>query len=675
MDTLSRELYGNIDGLSKALFYALAVLALLAFARGVWVRARVWRFWRLSQGFSWKAGLRRIRDKALLQRKVRQGPRKWGAGLAHASLFFGFLLLFIGTCLVAVEEYSQVFTGRSGLEPVFHKGLYFVVYELILDLAGLALIAGCFYFLWRRSRRSSSIERTPADWLVVGSLLYLGLSGYVIEGCRIVLEETPQAWVSPVGYCLAVVLSGMGFTVESVAILHKANCWAHAVVALGFVAAIPYCRLFHILAGTLNIALRDVEMGRMDPVSLDELEEKGYVGIGGVADLTGGQWLALDACVSCGRCQDACPAHIAGKPLSPRDLVQDLRRFGLSASSSGSGEGPHLHGDVIGSETLWACTTCQACVESCPVEVAPLEFITGMRRYLVGEGQLRGPAGTALQKMQRTGNPWGLPAGERFDWASGLDVPTVSENPGFEVLYWVGCAASYDPRIRKVAQATVRLLQAARVNFAVLGPEERCSGDSARRLGDEFLFQELAEANVRTLNQQGVTRIITHCPHCLNSLKKDYADLDGHYTVQHHSEFLQGLLQKGTLVLENRTKAGSVTYHDPCYLARANGVVDAPREALLKTMVGGADSLLEMRRSGCSTGCCGAGGGRMWFDDAVGQRTGVDRVREVMASGAETVAVGCPFCLTMLKDGLAAADSSVQVKDVAELLAEALQGN
>jgi Fe-S oxidoreductase len=397
--------------------------------------------------------------------------------------------------------------------------------------------------------------------------------------------------------------------------------------------------------------------------------------------LGGAQLLALDACVSCGRCQDACPAFAAGKPLSPRDLVQTIRAevdrldFAQLSATPEAGEGHSLGATVIAAETLWACTTCGACVQSCPVEVAPLEFITDLRRDRVAEGALRGPPAAALQKTQRSGNPWGLPQADRFKWAQGLDVPAVVENPDFEILYWVGCAASYDPRAGKVARALVGLLEAAGVNFACLGPEERCSGDAARRMGDEFLFQELATANIETLQRHQVRRIVTHCPHCLNALSRDYAAFGGGFEVIHHTQLLDELIGQGRLSCGGGSAAaGPVTYHDPCYLARINGVVDAPRRVVDAARGGGADELREMPRRGCGTACCGGGGGRMWFEDAPDGRIGGDRIREALDTGAGTIAVSCPFCLTMMTDGVAAKDPGVVVKDVAEILAQGLKG-
>ena len=482
----------------------------------------------------------------------------------------------------------------------------------------------------------------------------------------------------------------LGTTSDGASALHFGLWWIHAVLALGLIAAFPYSRLWHAIAGAINLAIADAkspQFGIMRPVSMDELEDKGFVGVGKIEDFSRPQLIMMDACVSCGRCEEACPAFEAGKPLSPKRVVQDLRThldsllpLASRAADAGvdepSDERPALHGDIIDPETLWSCTTCSACVDVCPLGISPLEMITDMRRYLVGEAELRGTPATALQKSQSTGNPWGLPPQDRFQWADGLEVPTVKDRPDFDVLYWVGCAASYDRRTQKVARAVVKLLQAANVHFAVLGTEERCTGESARRMGDEFLFQELAHANLETLSRHDVQKILTHCPHCLNSFKHDYPQFGGHFEVYHHSEFLLQLIDEGRLPIDRSAVldcTGKLTYHDPCYLARVNNQTRAPRELIRQSVTDGQQlEIIEMPRNGRNASCCGAGGGRMWFDDGPDKRVGLSRVQEALDTEATTVAVACPFCLTMMSDGIAARTDAVQVKDIAELLAAAL---
>ncbi len=689
-ESLTREVFGNIDAVSRAVFYALAAGSGACFAFGVYRRVRLWRLGReTGNKVEWRATLTRFITNVMSQRTLRTG-RRW-AGAAHLLLFSGFVVLFIGTLLIAVEHYAAAALGRDVDKPLFHKGLYFAIYEVVLDTAGIAMLVGCVGFIHRRWRSTSSISHTWLDWVVLWVLALICVTGYLTEGLRIIREQTPQPALSYVGLAVARLFQMLVTTRGSAAAIHFGLWWIHAVLALGLIAAFPYTRLLHSIAGAISVATRSETPGVMTPISIEEVEETGRVRVGRVQDFSRRQLLTLDACVSCGRCQDACPAYEAGKPLSPRDVVQDIRAHlnevgcalfcrtechsvqnGLAIRPTSL---PSLIGDTIAAETAWSCTTCHACVYVCPLGVNPLGFITDMRRNLVGDGHLRGAPATALQRMQRSGNPWGLPADERFNWARGLDVPIAAEANSFEVLYWVGCAAAYDRRVQKVARAVVKLLRAASVNFAVLGPEERCTGESARRMGEEFLFQELAQANLETLDRYHVKKIVTHCPHCLNSFKNDYSQLGGRFEVMHHTQLLAQLADEGRL-LTGTTSPGcnrKLTYHDPCYLARVNDVMAAPRRLIdLCNTTQGDEALIEMPRHGRQTSCCGAGGGRMWFDDAPDGRVGAGRVKEALETGADTVAVSCPFCLIMISDGVAAQNSHMKVKDVAELLAETL---
>ncbi len=681
--TLTREVFGNHSPASRAVFYLLACAALGAFGWGVFRRVRLWRLGRPTRdGFSLRAVLSRLLRDVLLQRRVFGRGRN---SLAHVLLFGGFLVLFLATTLLAIEHGLAVLLGRQANDPVFHRGTYFAIYELVADAFGLAFLAGCVLIALPRRKPTAGVTRDWRDWCILAALLVLGVTGYLVEGLRIVREQPSQPGFSFVGWLAARAFESAGVTPAGASGMHFALWWFHAVLALGFVAAFPYTRMLHALAGTLRLAANRASLGKMVKLDLDEVEQTGVVGVGHIAQFTRRQLLELDACVSCGRCDEVCPAFEAGTPLSPRNLVQDIRRnldaVGPPILAARETEGcgtPALHGDTVTAETLWSCTTCSACVAVCPTGVDPLGFITDMRRYLIAEAQLRGPPAAALQRTDRSGNPWGLPPKERLDWASGLDVPTAADRPDFDVLYWVGCAAAYDRRSRKVARAVVKLLRAAKVNFAVLGPEERCSGETARRMGDEFLFQQLAAANIETLARHGVKRgakkIVAHCPHCVNSLKQDYAQLGGDYDVVHHTELFAQLAAEGKLPLEPSALAGRTTYHDPCYLARVGGVTEPPRRLLqLAVLPGNGRELVEMPRHGPQTACCGAGGGRIWMDDtASGERIGTSRVAEALATGADTIVVSCPFCLTTLTDGAAARNPATQVRDLAEILADSL---
>lgn len=666
----TRHVFGNVPVWAQTAFYILAVFAVGIWLYGILRRVRLWRQGRRDgAGVNWKLAVGRLVRDVLLQRRV------WGRGaasLAHVLLFSGFFILFIGTTLISVEHFLQVALGRETNDPVFHKGLYFGLYELVMDVAGVSLIVGCVMFLVRRWRGGGSFARGPADVATLLALVTIGVTGYLVEGLRIIHAQTPLPGVSPVGYACAVAFVRIGVTAATAGQFHLVLWWLHAFLVLGFIAWMPYSRLLHSIAGAVNLVIRDHALGLMAPISMEDVEATGQIGAAKLVDFTYRQLIELDACVSCGRCEDSCPAFEAGKPLSPRNVVQDL--VGVM---SRVGTERNVHGDPIAAETLWSCTTCGACADVCPLGISPMRMITDMRRYLIGEGMLRGSPAASLQKTDRAGNPWGLAPGDRLAWAAGLNVPLASQRDHFKILYWVGCAAAYDRRAQKVARSFVRLLQTANVDFAVLGTEERCTGESARRMGDEFLFRQLAEQNVATLAGRGIRRIVAHCPHCVNSLSNDYPQAGGQYEVVHHSELLAELIEQGRLKPVGNGAIGtrSITYHDPCYLARVKGVTEAPR-AVLATAAGRATQLpiVELSRSRRQTSCCGAGGGRMWFDDALAQRVGQSRVREIANSGADMVAVSCPFCLIMLGDGLAATKPDVQVRDIAEVLADALLG-
>ena len=667
---LTREIFGNVPRAAQAVFYAVALVAVGLCFYGVVQRVRLWQMGtRKGARISPQLAIRRIVRDVLLQRRV------WGRGaasVAHVLLFSGFVVLTIGTTLICIEHVLADLLGRGPRDPVFHKGVYFGVYEIVMDTFGVAFLAGCFMFLARRLRGVGSFARSPVDVGVLLLLIAIGVSGYLIEGLRIIREQTLSPGLSAVGYLCALGFSGAGIDQESATPIHFAFWWAHAAMALGFIAVVPFTRMMHSIAGAINLAIRDHSLGSMELVSIEEFEATGRIGVEKLVDFSYRQLIELDACVSCGRCEDSCPAFAVGKPLSPRNVVQDL----VALMNTGAVD-RNVHGDPIAAETLWSCTTCTACADVCPLGISPMRMITDMRRHLIGEGALRGSPAQALQKTERAGNPWGMAASDRLAWAKGLDLPVASETSNFDVLYWVGCAAAYDLRIQKVARCVVRLLQVAKVNFAVLGAEERCTGESARRMGDELLFQQLAGQNVETLTRRNVRRIVAHCPHCVNSLRNDYPQAGGNYQVLHHSELLNELIQQGRLprIEGNQGSNGLITYHDPCYLARAAGQTQAPRNVLAASTNGAPNlDLVELPRNRRATSCCGAGGGRMWFDDAADARVGQDRVREIAETGAVQVAVSCPFCLIMLNDGLAAKKPDMRVRDIAEVLADAVLG-
>lgn len=690
----TRETFGNIPHSSQVIFYLLTAVAITVFAYGIWRRFKLWRqgvpvgVKGLGVGNGkqiWdklKPRLQRLLVEGLGQKRVR--GRGMASG-AHIALFAGFMMLFLGTTLLEIDHLG------SGISQAlhFHQGTYYVIYEFTLDAFGLLFLAGCVLFFWRRARRPASVGHRATDWYVLISFIIIGITGYLVEGLRIAWQQPTglAARCSPVGLLIAQCLSGL--TESNARSAHFVLWWFHAMLVFGFVASIPYTRLMHMIAGPLHLFFAQPELGKLVPVTMEEVEKTERIGVSAINHFNQEQLLSLDACMECGRCEEACPAFATDKPLSPKKVVQDLK--GLMSLTHSHYDSPRMESRIAGSsplrqalhdvtiqaETLWSCTTCSACVRVCPVRIDPLTIITDLRRNRVGEGSLSGAAATALRRMQSSGNPWGLPAADRSNWSEGLGAPTVHENPHFEVLYWIGCAGSFDRRAQRVARAVVKLLKHACVNFAILGREEKCTGESARRLGDEFLFQELALANIATLSQYHVRKILTHCPHCLNSLLKDYSQFGGQYEVIHHSQFLAQLLSEGKLKIDRadvRANDGAVTYHDPCYLARVNGIHYEPREVLKSALTDGATRSVgfrEIPRNREKTFCCGAGGGRMWMEEDPKKRVSTVRAREALATGAKSVAVGCPFCLTMMTDGVAANQGEdVRVLDLAELLVE-----
>lgn len=654
-DSATREVFGNIAPWMRVVFYLMMAASLGVLAWQVLRRARLWRLGRPG-GFArdWRLWMRRLAVYAVAQKRVHR--KSLGAAL-HVLLFSGFVVLTIGTTLLMIADQGPV---------NFHHGWYFLFYELTMEVFGVALCAGCCLAIWRRLfRRPPALGHNPRDWVLLGLLLALGVTGFLVEAFRLHYTQVAPGiarW-SVIGHAIDLALF-RHLDLAAAQHLHLGFWWLHAVLVAVFIVSIPVTRFLHVLTGPVNIAARpDRPMGALVPLQLEEVEQTGRVGVSAIADFTRQQLLSLDSCMECGRCEEACPAWASGKPLSPKAVI-----LGLRDAMPGSAAGTKLHGGVISAETLWACTMCQACVQECPVLIGQVDLISDLRRHLVGAGQIAGPPAKAMTGMSRQFNPYGRPASERLAWAAGLEVPTVEANPDFEHLLWLGCAVAFDPRAQKVARALVQLLQEARINYAVLGPEERCTGDPARRMGDEFLFQELAQANVETLGKRKVRKIVTPCPHCLNTLQNEYPQFGGSYQVQHHSQLLAELVATGRLA-GARQSSTALTFHDPCYLARANGETSAPR-AVLQAATGSPIS--EMPRHGAKTFCCGAGGGRMWFDEAPAQRVATLRAAEATGTGAQTLATACPFCLNMMGGAMAAApgDREIRVLDIAEVLLE-----
>jgi Fe-S oxidoreductase/nitrate reductase gamma subunit len=607
-------------------------------------------------------------------------------GIMHALVFFGFVVLFIATVVVFIDKDLGI--------PIM-RGLFYLLFQsLTVDLFGLLFlvavgIAGYRRYVVRVPRLQPS---RPADALVLGTFFFIAATGFLLQGMHIAATHDRWGPWSPVGYVTSVALRGIA---EERAVWRDAYPWvwvAHAFAWSALLAAIPYTKMIHPLTGSLNVFFANLGPARGVVSPTDFTAERVQLGIRTPLDMTAAQLLSLDACTECGRCEDQCPAFAAGKPLSPKQVIIDLRdhvrraqpqlRRAHAAATRGDdiraeallAEMPGLAGAVISQETLWACTTCRACEEACPVAIEHVPLILGLLQNLAMEqAAVPGQVAETIASLEARRHPFRGTSFERTDWLQDLPVPVLApgaEVDGFEVLYWVGCAGALDERVQQVARALARVLLHAGVRFAILGGQESCCGDFARRTGNEFHYDMLARAAVETLDGSGVTRIVTHCPHCLQALKHEYRAFGGRYEVVHHSELVDSLIADGRVRLSSGF-AERTTFHDSCYLGRYNEVFDAPRRVLNQV---GAE-LVEMPRSREQSFCCGAGGGHAFFDDGEGSKINGIRVGEAAATGATMLSTGCPFCLTMLEDGVRAApakDTKLRVRDFVELVADAL---
>ncbi|MFQ5848596.1 MAG: heterodisulfide reductase-related iron-sulfur binding cluster [Candidatus Methylomirabilales bacterium] len=657
----TREIFGNIVPTLRIVFYIVSALATLIFSYGVFKRITLYRAGRpekIPGAFAHR--LRRFFEYGVNLKRLRRDPF---AFLMHQFMLWGFVVLFIGTVIVALEHH---------LKLGIYRGPSYLAISFFLDFFGLLFMTGLAMAAYRRWWvRHERVRGAREDFGLLALLFAIGGSGFLLEGFRIAFSGFPawERW-SFIGYALAELFDALGLHGVILFQGHLLVWWVHAFLALAFIALLPYTKLSHIFTSPANIFLASFSpKGALPLVSVQEVEETGRVGLEAIPDLSWRQRVAVHACTRCERCQNICPAFRTGTPLTPMGVVQKLcRRLDDRRTRDGK---ERLPGAVISSDELWACTTCRACAEICPVFIDHVELIVGMRRSLVAEGNVYdASARTTLMNIAGSANPWGLPQDERGRWAEGLGVKTMREAGGTDVLFWTGCFAAYDPRAQRIARALVKVLQHADVDFAILGNEERCTGDQARRLGEEFLFQELASANLETFKRYRFGQIITSCAHCFNTLKNEYPQFGGRYVVKHHSEFLADLIRQGKLPLKADLEA-IIAYHDSCYLGRYNGIYDQPRDVLASVSGRKPLEMASFREQGL---CCGGGGGHMWMEFTSDKKTNHLRLEEARATKAQVVATACPYCLHMLEDAVKAKDldRSLHVKDLAELVVEAL---
>lgn len=729
VEQAAREILWNVSHpLNTVVMYGLFALSLVIGGVGVFRHVEIWRTGRPAPEYlgAWATRLIALFTRAGLQREVIKSRLP---AIAHTLIYLGFAVLLFTTTMVMIDHDFGI--------PIY-RGRFYLAVTLLSDIFGFGLLLGCLVALHRRLiTRADLVQNRAADYLVIWVLILLIVQGFLLEGLRIHATDDPWAAYSPIGTLVAQFL--WPISKDGARIVHFATWWFHTITVFAVFAIVPYTKFFHIFASSASLYFhfRARPLGALsNPGDLEKMLETGEdfsIGRGSIKDYTWKELLELDACTSCGRCQDACPAYRTGKPLSPKWVILDSRNHMLalqandqiapsvvpeplksidqlliksfflpsnglkqnadqsfSASGEYRGKNPavqeaalkiggnadaRIASEVINADAFWACTTCMACVEACPVGINHVDQIVENRRNLVlMQGELPAEAQNTLRALESRGNPYGPPE-DRMGWAKGLDVPVLKPGDSVKYLYWVGCVSSYDQRKQKIARSLVTLLKKADLNFAVLGERESCTGDPARRLGEENLFQSLAKRNLEILRSVRFEYIVANCPHCFNTLKNEYPQLgnlgDGRWpTVIHHSRLLEKLLAQGKLTPKD-SEAGEITFHDPCYLGRYNGEYDAPREVLKSAS---SLKIVEMDESRNRSMCCGAGGGHYWMDLKQGERVNVARTDQAAATGAGTIATGCPFCMQMMEDGvnLTGREDQIVVKDIAEVLLERL---
>lgn len=734
-----REIYWNIQGhipYVQTLLYLLAIISIGVLSYGIWRDVQRWRQGRtIRRDAGLWARVAEFAQQVFGQKRV---LRDRVPGIMHTMIFYGFLALFIGTDIIAMEEDFTIPTLGPNAGKIL-AGPFYSFYEFILDTLGLLFVIGLVWAAYRRYvSKPDRLDNRNTDWWVLGVLLFIGVGGYLIEGLRILNQTIPssggprvfdQDWArwNVVGYPLAIIFRTMGLEGQAGLVLHRVLWVPHMIATFAFVATIPYTKFKHIFYTPLNTFFRDTTpKGALPAIADIEDKEEDELGVNRISDLTWKERLSLDACMRCGRCQANCPAYASGSDLSPKWLItkmDDLMRgapvlmrdgtivhlrqdedkvaaidraptehvhegadnelHGLNRFKGGNvqfvkgdAQTMPLYGNFISENELWSCTTCRACMTECPAMIEHVTDIVNIRRKLaLVEGEVPEGVQNVLTGIERNGNPWKLPQRERTAWAEGLDVPTLAEVEECDVLYWVGCAPSYDARSRKTARAMVQLMQRAGVNFAILGEEETCTGDPARRMGEEFLYQTQAQTNIETMNQYKFKTVVTTCAHCFNTIKNEYPQFGGgagqSYEVVHHTQFLARLVREGKITPTERVEE-RVAYHDPCYVGRYNDVYDDPRAAL--AAIPGVELVEAPDRNREKAMCCGGGGGNVWMEGWGKKGINVIRLEQLQKAEPTTVAMGCPFCMVMFEDAAknTGVGDTLGRKDVSELLLQSL---
>ena len=640
------------------------------FALGFWRRYRLWRLGQAdNRSERWFDRLMGTLAVAIANVRILRWQELY-PGLMHTFIFGGTALLFLGKIV-------RLFSFGGVTMPPQSVYLYA---SLISEIGGVLILIGGGMAIYRRYiKRPSRLDTVSEDSLVFVWAFLLILTGFMIKGFRIAVSDvSPADWAmwSPVGYLVSHIFPTFANEIKNeILVWHRVLIHTiPAFVFLGYIWVIR-SRLQHVVLSPLNVFFRSLKpKGSLAPIDFEVTETFGTANI---EDFTWKQLLDLDACTKCGRCQDACPAYFSGKALNPKQVIQDLKTYlygvyPIPLVPKPVASRPDMITEVITEEVVWDCTTCRACQQACPIYIEHIDKIVDMRRNLAMErSQLPETAQDALKSLQAREHPWRGTTATRTDWAEGLEVKMLAGDSDIDILYWVGCTAALEDRNMKVSAATARILKAAGISFGILGVEEGCCGDPARRMGDEYLFQTLCQKNIEIFKGYNVKKILTTCPHCYNTLKHEYPQFDGNFEVIHHSQFILDLIRDGQLRLGALDDNRVVTYHDSCYLGRYNDIYRQPRD-ILKAI--GVVSRVEMARSGSTSFCCGGGGGHMWMEEEPDKRLNVKRTEQVIEAKADLVTTACPYCLSMFEDGLKTkeVEETVKAMDLSELVLQAL---
>lgn len=663
------DIYWHISG--YAIFWILFAIAFGLFAQRAYFLFRLLRLGRREER-SQSLG-RRIKTMLVevfpqwcnLKTVTRQDP----AGIGHSLLFWGFGLFLISYIIFIGLG------GGFGLSSVLAGSTFEIVYSSILDIAGLFVSAAIVWAAIRRYIiRPERLEASFEAGIILLLVITLMVLHFCIEGFGYAAYHISGSY-PPIGAALANFLISTDVSESTLVAVYKGLWWLHYAIILGFLVYIPRSKHLHILTSPFNVLFKS--LAPKGALNLIDPEKAETIGASKIQDFTWKQLLDLYACAVCGRCHASCPATLSGKPLSPREVILNLKdhllEVGpqlLKGETPSANPGPAMIEDMLTEEVIWNCTTCYACQEVCPVGIEHTVKLIDMRRNLVEHGRVSPSVAKALESVRLLGNPWEQPQSARLDWAEGRKVNLIQDREEVDVLYWVGCAGAYDPRSRDISLAVVSLLERAGVNYALLGTEERCCGDPARRMGEEGLFQLLARSNIDVLKKYRFNRILTHCPHCYNMLKNEYPQLGVQFEVVHHSQFLLELIHSGKIKLQEGQEL-RLTFHDPCYLGRYNDIYDPPRQVLQAISKA---TMIEMRLNKTKAMCCGAGGGQIWIQSEKGRRIEDMRFEQVQEVDAQVVATACPYCTIML-DAVAQIKEptgKIKVMDIAELVVRAL---